>query len=86
MIEAKTLIKIAKKAGILAERLERDYVMSLILDALSKCEKTKDDIVFKGGTCVHKCFTFFEKSDNPKEVADIIKNPNIVNMDYGFRA
>ena len=66
MIDAKTLIKIAKKAGILAERLERDYVMSLILDALSKIEKTKNDVVFKGGTCVHKCFTFFEKSDDPK--------------------
>lgn len=68
MIDAKTLIKIAKKARILAERLERDYVMSLILDALSKCEKTKNDIVFKGGTCVHKCFTAFEKPDNPKKL------------------
>ncbi len=66
MIEAKTLINIAKKTGIHAERLERDYVMSLILDALSRCDETKDDIVFKGGCCVHKCFTLFEKSDNPK--------------------
>ena len=68
MIDAKTLIKIAKKTGILAERLERDYVMSLILDALSKCDKTKDDIVFKGGTCVHKCFTSFEAQKDPKKL------------------
>ena len=66
MIDASVLIKIAKKAHIKAERLERDYVMGLILDALSKCEKTKDDVIFKGGTCVHKCFTFFERPKDAK--------------------
>ncbi len=66
MIEAKELIKLSKKIGILAERLERDYVMSLILDGLSRHPLTKDDIVFKGGCCVHKCFSLFEKPENPK--------------------
>lgn len=68
MIDAHSLIKIAKKAHILPERLERDYVMSLILDGLSRCEKTKKEIIFKGGTCVHKCFTSFEKPVNPKQL------------------
>lgn len=57
MITQKNVIKLAKKYKLMAERIERDYVMNLILDALTHCPSTKGKIFFKGGCCVHKCFS-----------------------------
>lgn len=62
MIDKKTLINLAVKTEIKPEALEKDYVMNLILDAFARCPSTADTFFFKGGCCVHKCFSFFEEA------------------------
>lgn len=57
MIEGKFFQNLSRRLGIRAETLERDYVMNLILDAFAHCPSTRDTFFFKGGCCVHKCFS-----------------------------
>ena len=57
MIQGKTFQKLSRRIGIRAETLERDYVMNLILDAFAHCPSTQNSFFFKGGCCVHKCFS-----------------------------
>ena len=68
MIAGKVFQNLSRKTGIKAEALEKDYVMNLILDAIAHCPKTRDSFFFKGGCCVHKCFSahmFTPKSKPP---------------------
>lgn len=57
MINKKVLQNLSRKTGIPAETLEKDYVMNLILDAITHIEETQNDFFFKGGSCIHKCFS-----------------------------
>ncbi|MBQ9090276.1 MAG: nucleotidyl transferase AbiEii/AbiGii toxin family protein [Alphaproteobacteria bacterium] len=57
MIQGKIFQNLSRRLGIRAETLERDYVMNLILDAFAHCPSTQDTFFFKGGCCVHKCFS-----------------------------
>lgn len=66
MIDKKVIINIAKKIGIKAEAVERDYVMNLILDAFSRCPSTANTFFFKGGCCIHKCFSSFEPGEGKR--------------------
>ena len=66
MIDKNKIINIGKAAGIKPEAIERDYVMNLILDAFARCSSTRDTFFFKGGSCVHKCFTIFQPCDGNK--------------------
>lgn len=57
MIAGKMFQNLSRKTGIKAEALEKDYVMNLILDAIAHCPQTRESFFFKGGYCVHKCFS-----------------------------
>lgn len=57
MISGRFFQNLSRRTGIKAEALEKDYVMNLILDAIAHCTKTRDVFFFKGGCCVHKCFS-----------------------------
>lgn len=56
MIEGKFIRSLAQTMPVKAEALEKDYVMNLILDALARCDETKEAFFFKGGSCIYKCF------------------------------
>lgn len=70
MIDKKVIINLAKKTGIKAETLEKDYAMNLILDAFCHCPSTSNTIFFKGGCCVHKCFSGFKPEMREGKMAD----------------
>lgn len=42
--------------GLPWEALERDYVLSWVLAGLASQEELKTTLVFKGGTCLRKCY------------------------------
>lgn len=69
MISQKNVIKLAKKYKLMAERIERDYAMNLILDALTHCPSSKEKIFFKGGCCIHKCFSGLTEYTPTNEVS-----------------
>ncbi len=57
MIEKQLLQNLSKRFGIRCETLERDYVMNLILDSFIHVPSAANGFFFKGGACVHKCFS-----------------------------
>lgn len=57
MIEKQLLQNLSKRFGIRCETLERDYVMNLILDSFIHIPSAANGFFFKGGACVHKCFS-----------------------------
>jgi predicted nucleotidyltransferase component of viral defense system len=44
------------RLGIGWETLERDYVLSWVLAGISRIERLRDTVVFKGGTALKKCY------------------------------
>ena len=45
-----------RRLGIPWEAIERDYVLSWILDGISQTPALRDTLVFKGGTALRKCY------------------------------
>ncbi|TKS55665.1 nucleotidyl transferase AbiEii/AbiGii toxin family protein [Mesohalobacter halotolerans] len=54
MILQKEIIEQAKQWQVPADTVDKDYVLGHFLSVF--IEKYKDDLVFKGGTCLRKCY------------------------------
>lgn len=85
MISREELLKKQKALGIPLSTLEKDYVLGLVLWGLSKHPVINSTWVFKGGTCIKKCYIkdyrFSEDLDfsltpeatiNPSEIRDLL--------------
>ena len=46
----------AKKHNLPPNTIEKDYVLNWILAGISESKQLKDDWIFKGGTCLKKCY------------------------------
>ncbi len=53
-----TIVKVAQEKGINESLIEKDYYVTIILNALAK---RIDGIVFKGGTCLSKCHKIIKR-------------------------
>lgn len=56
MISKFEIARKAKEHGLLASTIEKDYVLGWILIGIQNHPQTRDSWVFKGGTCLKKCF------------------------------
>ena len=56
MIHKNEIFQIAKSLGLLPSTIEKDYVLSWILMGIQSHEKCNKSWIFKGGTCLKKCF------------------------------
>ena len=56
MIKKEELIKAQKNTGLLLSTIEKDYVLSLLIWSISKNQRIGNRWVFKGGTCLKKCY------------------------------
>ena len=56
MIQSTEIRKIARKTGLPAGLIEKDYANTLILKEVYKHNLTKDMLVFKGGTAIYKLY------------------------------
>ncbi len=56
MIKKEELIKAQKDTGLLLSTIEKDYVLSLLIWAIVQNPNLGNNWVFKGGTCIKKCY------------------------------
>lgn len=67
MIDKFEIFEIARSLGLQSSTIEKDYVLGWILMGIERNSKTSNSWIFKGGTCLKKCFfdecRFSEDSD-----------------------
>lgn len=56
MIKKDELIKLHKQTGLLLSTIEKDYVLGLLIWAFTQNKNLNTQWVFKGGTCLKKCY------------------------------
>jgi len=56
VIEKSEILKLAKQYGVLANIIEKDYILGWLLAGIYKHPKLAKSWIFKGGTCLKKCY------------------------------
>ncbi len=56
MIDRREVIDIAGTKSLLPQVIEKDYVLGWVLAGIYQHEAIAENWVFKGGTCLRKCF------------------------------
>jgi len=83
MISRKEIQQKAEDKGVPPSIIEKDWILGHFLDAIYSIEVLKENLVFKGGTCLKKCYfndyrfsedlDFTSKAPNLKVTQDHIK-------------
>jgi predicted nucleotidyltransferase component of viral defense system len=76
MITRKELIQKAKLIGIPPSTVDKDYVLGHFLNALFSYEWAQSNLVFKGGTCLKKCY--FENYRYSEDIDITLRDSRIV--------
>ncbi len=56
MIDKLEVLQVAKKLGLQNSTIEKDYVLGWVLMGIQNHFKIRGSWIFKGGTCLKKCF------------------------------
>jgi predicted nucleotidyltransferase component of viral defense system len=56
MIESREIVTAAENVGLTPQVVEKDYVLGWMLASIYQHPRLKDSWVFKGGTCLKKCY------------------------------
>src|SRR5271165_4917736 len=56
MIDRQEILELAADVGLEPNVVEKDYVLGWILAGISQHPRTRDSWIFKGGTCLKKCY------------------------------
>lgn len=56
MIKKGELIKLQKRTGLLLSTIEKDYILSLLIWSFTQNRNLNTQWIFKGGTCLKKCY------------------------------
>jgi predicted nucleotidyltransferase component of viral defense system len=56
MIDRQDILEFAREVGLDPNVVEKDYVLGWMLAGISQHPRTRDTWVFKGGTCLKKCY------------------------------
>lgn len=56
MIKKDELLRVQRVSGLPLSTIEKDYVLSLLIWSISQNQNLGNDWVFKGGTCLKKCY------------------------------
>ena len=56
MILKREIEKIAQQKGIAKTLIDKDWVLGHFIDAVYSFSECRDRLIFKGGTCLHKCY------------------------------
>lgn len=70
----------SKEYGLRPDVVEKDYVLGWILDGISNHAKISSDWIFKGGTCLKKCY--FETYRFSEDLDFTLKKPEHLNNDF----
>src|SRR5258708_6984790 len=56
MILQREIAEIAAKTGVSKTTIDKDWVLGHFVDAIFSVKELKDVLIFKGGTCLKKCY------------------------------
>lgn len=74
MILQKEVITIAEKKGVLKSTIDKDWVLDHFVGAIYSEPRLKEVLIFKGGTCLKKCwfpdYRFSEDLDFTSKITD----------------
>ena len=73
MIDRREIIDIASAQSLLPQVIEKDYVLGWILAGIYQHEALAENWIFKGGTCLKKCF--FETYRFSEDLDFTLRNP-----------
>ena len=78
MIPQAEVLALRAEWGLRDDVIEKDYVLGWLLAAIASEPRLADSWVFKGGTCLRKCYyetyRFSEDLDSPSSTA-VLKPP-----------
>ena len=80
MIKKSEILWHAKNTGLLASIIEKDYVLGWVLAAIFKNPILRKKWVFKGGTCLKKCY--FENYRFSEDLDFTILDDSHINIDF----
>jgi len=50
------IMELANEKGIPKTTIDKDWILGHFLNAMFSFPEVRDTFVFKGGTCLHKCY------------------------------
>lgn len=77
MIDRREILELAREFGLSANTVEKDYVLGWLLAGIYNLSELSKDWVFKGGTCLKKCF--FETYRFSEDLDFTLLNPEHLN-------
>ena len=80
MIGKHEIMDFSKEFGFSPNVVEKDYVLGWILDGISDQPGISADWIFKGGTCLKKCY--FETYRFSEDLDFTLKNQEQINNDF----
>jgi predicted nucleotidyltransferase component of viral defense system len=80
MITRQEIMDAAREFGLGAHIIEKDYVLGWLLDGISKHKIIGKDWIFKGGTCLKKCY--FETYRFSEDLDFTLAQENHLNADF----
>jgi predicted nucleotidyltransferase component of viral defense system len=83
MIDRREILDIAAQTGLNPHIIEKDYILGWILAGIYAHEELTDNWIFKGGTCLKKCF--FETYRFSEDLDFTLRNEAHLNSDFLMR-
>ena len=80
MINKQEIMEEAKKHNLPPNTIEKDYVLGWLLAGISEADSLQDSWIFKGGTCLKKCY--FESYRFSEDLDFTLTNIEHRNPDY----
>ena len=80
MISRREILDLAAATSLLPQVVEKDYVLGWLLAGLSTQPELSDDWIFKGGTCLKKCF--FETYRFSEDLDFTLRTPAHLDQDF----
>ncbi|MCG8322313.1 MAG: nucleotidyl transferase AbiEii/AbiGii toxin family protein [Cytophagales bacterium] len=56
MILKREIEKLAEAKGVAKTTIDKDWVLGHFVDAIFSVQECQDNLIFKGGTCLKKCY------------------------------
>jgi len=80
LISRQEILDFSREFGLTANIIEKDYLLGWILGGISQHSELGSEWVFKGGTCLKKCY--FETYRFSEDLDFTIKNADHCNQEF----
>lgn len=80
MIDKREIMDFSREFGLNANMIEKDYVIGWVLSAIFRHPEIGSRLVFKGGTCLKKCY--FETYRFSEDLDFTLSDPDQLNQKY----